>query len=363
VALTGIALTMVLVALAVALPIVLAVVAWRVSRDRLRGALVLVGVLMCQTLAIGAAGVVANDQFGFYDSWSDLLGHGAAPAESPHVNALVPDDGSEGTVVALSVPLPGSASKRRHAPPAKILAWLPREYRQPQYRTRRFPVTMMMPGQPGTPQSVFHQFDFARQATLAIEQHRVRPFVAVFPPIMIAPPRDTECTDVPHGPQAESWLFRDVRIAVTRSLRVSQDGRRWSAMGWSTGGFCAAKLVLRHPTLFRAAVGFGAYYDAETDKTTGDLFGGNRRLRNENSPIWLIQRPTPQPARLLIVVSQLDRASYDGYAYANSKQMIEVSQGTPGVATLVLPKGGHNYRVYRPTFPQALTWLGQNSAL
>jgi S-formylglutathione hydrolase FrmB len=222
---------------------------------------------------------------------------------------------------------------------------------------------MMMPGQPGTPQGVFHQFDFARQATSAIEQHQVKPFVAVFPPIMIAPPRDTECTDVPRGPQAESWLSRDVRGAVIRSLRVTPDGRRWSVMGWSTGGFCAAKLVLRHPTLFRAAVGFGAYYDAETDRTTGDLFGGNRRLRNENSPIWLIERPRPQPTRLLIIVSQLDRASYDGYAYANSKQMIEASQGTPGIATLVLPRGGHNYKVYRSTMPQALTWLGQNGGL
>jgi enterochelin esterase-like enzyme len=357
------ALATVLVALAVAFPFVVTAVAWRMARSRLRGALTLVGVLLCQTLAVGAVGVVANDQFGFYNSWSDLLGAGAGAPQAAHVNALVPDDGSQGTVVTLSVALPGPVSPVARAATVKVLVWLPPEYGQPQYRSRKFPVTMMMPGQPGTPQSVFHEFDFARQATSAIRQHQVEPFVAVFPPIMIAPPRDTECTDVPHGPQAESWLFRNVRSAMIQSFRVNPDGRRWSAMGWSTGGFCAAKLVLRHPTLFHAAAGFGAYYDAETDKTTGDLFGGDRRLRNENSPIWLIQRPGRQPARLLIIVSQLDRASYDGYAYANSKQMIDVSQGTPGVATLVLPKGGHNYKVYRPTLPQALIWLGQNSSL
>jgi hypothetical protein len=64
-----------------------------------------------------------------------------------------------------------------------------------------------------------------------------------------------------------------------------------------------------------------------------------------------------------IIVSRLDRASYDGYAYADSKQMIEATQGTPGVSTLVLPSGGHNHRVYRPTVPAALSWLGQQAGL
>jgi enterochelin esterase-like enzyme len=360
--LTGSALVTVLVVLAIGAPPLVAAAAWRMSRGWLRGVLTLVGVLLCQGLAIGAAGVLANNQFGFYNSWSELLGHDTAPTQAPTTNRLVPKDGSLGTVVTLSVPLSRSASARRRATSANVLVWLPKEYRQPQYRTVKFPVTMMLPGQPSSPQAAFHQFDFARQATQAIETHRVKPFVAVFPPLMIAPPRDTECTDVPHGPQAESWLFRSVRAAVIRSMRVTVDGRQWSAIGWSTGGFCAAKLILRHPTLFHAAVGIGAYYDAETDKTTGDLFGGNRRLRNQNSPIWLVQR-RPGAVRLLIIVSQLDRASYNGYAYANSKQMIEATQGTPGVATLVLPKGGHNYKVYRPTVPEALTWLGKNAAL
>jgi K+ transporter len=35
--------------------------------------------------------------------------------------------------------------------------------------------------------------------------------------------------------------------AVLKHFRVSRDGRQWSAAGWSTGGFCAAKLLLHHP--------------------------------------------------------------------------------------------------------------------
>lgn len=349
--------------LAVAMPLVLAFAVWRMSRGWGRGIVTIVGVVVCQVLAIAAAGVVANNQFGFYNSWNDLLGQRAAAAQAPTANGLVPKDHSQGSAVTLTVPVPAQGRAGNTVTSLSVLVWLPREYEQPQYRRTKFPVVMMMPGEPGTPQGVFRTFNFGAQATQAIERRQVKPFVAVFPPIEIAPPRDTECTDIPRGPQAETWLFRNVRNAVLHSIRATPNGKQWSAMGWSTGGFCAAKLQLRHPTLFHAAVGFGAYYDAETDNTTGDLFGGSQGLRNENSPIWLIQRPRREPVNLLIIASRLDRASYNGRFYADTKQMIEVSQGTPGVATIVLPKGGHNYHVYRPTIPQALTWLRRNAAL
>lgn len=180
---------------------------------------------------------------------------------------------------------------------------------------------------------------------------------------MIAPPRDTECTDVPHGPQAERWLSHNVRNYVTAHLRVTTNPRHWSTMGWSTGGFCAAKLLLRHPTLFNAAVGFGAYYDAETDKTTGSLFGGSRALRNMNSPLWLVQhRPRPV-TNLLIIVSTEDKDSYSGVFYADSKKMNAATVGVAGVSTILLPSGGHNYHIYQPTLSQALAWLAHTASL
>lgn len=128
-------------------------------------------------------------------------------------------------------------------------------------------------------------------------------------------------------------------------------------------GFCAAKLLLRHPTLFAAAVGIGGYYDAETDPTTGNLFGGSQRLRNTNSPIWLVNNRLQRVTHLLIVVSRADHSSYDGKFYADSRAMIAATAGLAGVATILLPAGGHNYHVYQPTFPQALAWLGHTAGL
>jgi hypothetical protein len=259
-ALTSPVLLITLALAALALPVAL-VLTWRRRPRGLPGAAMRFAVvLVCQALAVTSVGLAANNTYGFYNSWPDLLGGRAASSPGATPNTLLPKDGSQGRVVSLTVaqsgPVAPGASRR-----LTVLAWLPPQYDQPQYRSTRFPVLMMLPGQPGTPQGVMRQFDFARQAVTAIAQHAVAPFVAIIPPLMIAPPRDTECTNVPGGPQAETWLSTDVRSAAIQRLRVSADPG-WSVIGWSTGGFCAAKLLLNQPTLFHAAVGIGGYYDS-----------------------------------------------------------------------------------------------------
>ena len=133
---------MVLVVLAaVALPIATVVLwrrgpggVWRILRN-------LVCILLCQAFAVAAAGVLANDQYGFYNSWADLLGTQNQAPPVPTANGLVPTDGSQGTVLAISVPESAVPHKR-----FRVLVWVPKEYAQPQYSSVRFPVTMMMPG-------------------------------------------------------------------------------------------------------------------------------------------------------------------------------------------------------------------------
>lgn len=356
--LTGHPLLWGLVAVAVGVPLVLALT-WRFGRRRLLGGLVrLVAVLLAQLAAVGAVAVGVNDHYVFYNTWADILGGGPEAANiRVSQNALVPQDGTMGKVVRMVVT--GRVSGERHA----VLVWLPPQYGQKAYAHVRFPVLMMLTTQPGSPSSVFAEFNFAHNAVAAINAHKVKPFVAVMPPIQIDPPRDTECTDVPHGPQAESWLTTDVREAVVKHFRVSPEGTNWSTAGLSTGGFCAAKLLLRHRTLFNAAASVGGYFDAETDRTTGDLFGHSVQLRNENSPLWLIEHSHGLPANLLIIVSRRDRYSWAGAFYANSAKMVAATAGYPGVATIILPSGGHSVTTYLPTFPATLGWLGRTANL
>ncbi len=218
---------------------------------------------------------------------------------------------------------------------------------------------MFLPGQPEQPAGVFRGFQLGAVAETAISSGRVPPFVLVVPPLMIRPPADTECTNVPHGPQALTWLASDVPHAVTGRLRVDPPGRHWSVIGWSTGGFCAAKLVYAQPRRFAAAIALGGYYQPTTRQTWPNLFGGRPALRRHNSPQWLYaHRSSGLTARLLIVTSRQDRESW-----RSSARMIAATRDNPDVSRVVLASGGHNFGVYRPYVGAGLQWLTRGKVL
>jgi predicted esterase len=344
--LTGVPLLVVAVVLAAALPVLLA---WWWHRKAhtswpAAGAHLSV-VLLCQVLAASALFLWVNDQYGFYTSWSDLIGR---PTKGGTIqsNGLVAR--GAGRVEILTV-----QGRIQTDPLRQTLVWLPPQYDQAAYRTAKFPIVMVLPGQPSTPEAMFRHYDFARTAVAEITAGRIRPFVAVFPPLMTNPPRDTECTDIAGGPQAQTWLTSTIHTAVQSSLRTAP--APWSLMGWSTGAFCSAKLLLTHPREYQAAVAFGGYFSALTDKTTGDLFHGSTAARQANSPIWLYQHGGLHGRKLLMVAGRQDLGTW-----ASTERMLQASRGDPNVSFIAFPTGGHNYRNYRRYLPAALQWLNHN---
>jgi S-formylglutathione hydrolase FrmB len=238
---------------------------------------------------------------------------------------------------------------------ADTLVWLPPGYKAS--GQTKYPVVMFLPGQPSSPQHLFKEYDFATVASQAVTSGKVKPFVAVFPPIMIAPPRDTECVDVPGGPQAETWLTTDVPNALQAKYRVEPLGKHWSLLGWSTGALCVAKLLLKYPSDFSSAVSFGGEYDTYLDSTTGDLFGGNTQLRNENSPLWLYGQYGMRGGKLLMISGKQDIWAWNGTA-----QMAAATHADPNVTLTSFPTGGHNYRNYKAYLGPALEWLAKSGA-
>lgn len=298
-----------------------------------------------QLFAMTALALKVNDQYLFYTSWADLAGQ-VSQQTTIQTKGLV--EPGEGSLRVMTVPSRDAGSQRR------VLVWLPPQYDLPAYRHHRFPLVMFMTGQPSTPQTAFAHFEFARTATKVISARQAQPFVAVFPTVMIRPPRDTECTDVPRGPQAETWLAKDVPAFITQHFRVEGPGKAWTALGWSTGGFCAAKLVASDPAAFGSAVSFGGYYQPVQDKTTGSLFGGRLRLRLHNSPEWLYTHHQGlRGSSLLLVAGQQDKETW-----ASTNRMIQTAAGDPSVAHIAFPKGGHNYRNYASYLAPSLAWSG-----
>lgn len=326
-----------------------AVIFWP-GRRRTTGWLAVVGrlamVVFCQLLAVGVAFLWANNQYGFYSSWLDLAGRSGAP-ETIHTNGV--SFRGSGTLQTVTV-AGGPGTNGSH----QVLVWLPPQYQASTAQNIRFPVVMVLPGQPSTPEAMFSHFEFGKVATAAITSGRVPPFVAVFPPLMTNPPRDTECTDIAGGPQAESWLSRDVYRSIQQTLRV--DSGPWSVIGYSTGGFCAAKLLLHYPNQYQAAAGMGGYYETLTDHTTGDLFQGSNQARDHNSPTWLYRHGGLHQRPILIVTGRQDKG------YSSTARFLTTTAHDPEVSSLIFPTGSHNYHNYRDQLPAILGWLKDRGA-
>ncbi|BAK34661.1 hypothetical protein MLP_16470 [Microlunatus phosphovorus NM-1] len=352
--LAGPALLSLVIVLVIAAPIGV-ILRWRITarRGRPHGVRASIGrlcaLLGCQLLAVFLTFLVANDSYGFYHSWTDLTGLGRDAPAGVSDRGLVSKGQGRVEIVKVSGGPSGAT--------ADVLVWLPHQYDEPDHADKKFPVMMVLPGQPSLVQSMFRHFDFGAVATREIDSGRVQPFVAVFPPLMIDPPRDTECTNVDTGPQALTWLQKDVPQATLARFRVSDRASLWSVTGWSTGGFCAAKLLLTEPGRFAAAASLGGYYQPLLDHTTGRLFR-NKAERADNSPLHLyLTKGLPAGRSLLLISGKQDTESWP-----MTEKMIAATRGNPNVYTYIFAEGGHNYRNYRDLLPGILGWFQQRGA-
>jgi enterochelin esterase-like enzyme len=350
---------------AIIIPVVLVVLWRRAPRSsRWPVPVILVAVLVGQGAAVAAVAVDVNRDYGFFPSWSSLFGTGLAPPVvaqgvrlglngqvAPHRPLLRVSDPATGTGRYEEVSLKGSLSGVTQ----KVIAWLPPQYGDRRYLTTRFPVVMVLGGADVRIAAVVDRLDFATMASEEIRSGRVAPFVAVFPEINVALPIDTECTDYPGGPQAVTWLNQDVRNVATANLRIATDSQRWSVMGWSTGGYCAALLHLRAPERFGAAASVEGYYKPEPDSTTGNLAAllkASPSFAHESSPTWLIKNHPPPNVHLLVMTSQQDPQSRP-----QSLEFLRQVRDVPGIQPYVVKGLGHTLDAYAAVVPPILGWL------
>jgi enterochelin esterase-like enzyme len=323
-------------------------------------------VMACQLAAVLLAAVAVNDYFDFYNSWGDLLGSAGNGAPlSVRTLDYGPDAGHQSRhLAALEVDRRYDRPERRpgHTDDLTIgggashlsgeaLVYLPPQYDDARYARTRFPMVVVLAGYPGHIGTLVHNLEVPRTMNTLLQRGRVRPMVLVMVSPTVVPPRDTECTDVPGGPQVETWLTQDVPDTVARQYRVTPPGS-WGMLGVSTGGFCAVKLAMRHPDRFCCTVGMSGYLHAITDFTTGDLFHHDDALRNANDPLWRLAHLPPPATNVLLTVSRAERLLYQ-----QSLQFVAEARPPLHVATITVPSGGHNFGVWVHQLPTCLQWL------
>src|SRR6202043_2033013 len=94
------------------------------------------------------------------------------------------------------------------------------------------------------------------------------------------------------GVRDDTYLTQDVRNDMLARYRVSHDPYEWGAAGYSSGGYCAANLALRHPGSFGAAAVLNGYFRA-ADGPAGTALNHSQPLEAANSPLYLAEKLQP----------------------------------------------------------------------
>jgi S-formylglutathione hydrolase FrmB len=358
--------------LAVALAVLLFIgTVWlwpRLARRNWRAVSGRVGLLLGTQLALFATvGLAANQAFGFYASWADLfgqekdqgvvinhtaLGGSGGPLQVVETASVRGADGSRPQVGGQIQKVDIVGRTTNIATPAYV--YLPPEYFQPRYRSRTFPVAVVLTGYPGTAQALVDKLHYPRTAQDLAKDGRMQPMILVMLRPTVAPPRDTECVNVPGGPQTETFFAKDLPDALLAHYRVGRKPGSWGIIGDSTGGYCALKLAMHHPRSYAAAAGLSPYYKAPIDPTTGDLFHGDQALRN-HADLWWCLRHLPAPdTSLLVSSSKIGESNYK-----DTLKFIERVQagGLTRISSIILESGGHNFNTWRREIPATLQWI------
>ncbi|MEV5506747.1 alpha/beta hydrolase [Streptomyces orinoci] len=356
--------------LVVAAVVVCALVLWlwpRVARQGLLALAARLGLLVLLQLSVlGALLVKANNDFGFYSTWDELLGR----ASTRQVLKPGPDGGKRPPALVVkgqeSIGLKGARDKAGQVDRIEIrgpvtglgmdgFAYLPPQYFQKGHEKDRFPVIVAITGQPGLSENLITQIKVPQAASAEVMAKRTRPTIVLMVRPSVVADRDTNCTDVPGGPQALTFFSQDLPIAVNDVYRADNGRGAWGAVGNSTGGYCALKLAMTNPARYGAGAGLSADYFARQDKDTGDLYAGNAKLKKEADLTWRLAHLPPPPVSLLVSTSKSGKEYQRNYR--PTMDFVHQVKAPTRVTTLVRDQGSHNFQTWREEYPLVLRWL------
>ena len=348
--------------------LVVVIVTVRLHRRRGRGRLLTTATGSIVVFALVLSGVAAgvNRHFQLYRTWAALAGTSSVdlvPAGSPRELARAisvnPTDvplPAHGTLLNLTIPATTS-----HLDVADGFVYLPPQYRSEAFARKGFPVVEAFNGSPGQPGDWLNGVQAIPQLDAAITSHEMSPAIVVFPPTNLSVLRSLECTDTADGLLDETYLTTDVHAWVTSQLRT--DGHRWTAMGYSTGGYCALDLAFRHPDLFARAISLDGYGVALSDRYARGLWR-DAADRRAHSPNWWVQNHAPEKVDVYLSAGADDHEAA-GDALAVWKAL-DVGGWRSPQNRLVVDRGGrHDFDGWKRAFIPSLRWAlpGQELAL
>ena len=204
----------------------------------------------------------------------------------------------QGRVVEFTLPAPWTGTRVTRTP-----VWL---YLPPGYdsATQRYPVVYTVPWDLSHWALGIHVQALLDQA---IAQGTIPPTIVAFVDLAGGPFPNSECANSYDGREhADTYVSKTVVDYVDANYRTIASADARTIAGFSQGGFCAANLLLRHPTVFHQAVIFAGYFVAGlvSGETVNawEPWGHVPSVVAANSPMDTATQLAPSVRRQLFVV-------------------------------------------------------------
>ena len=172
--------------------------------------------------------------------------------------------------------------------------------------------------------------------------------IIVIPQMNILPRKDTECLDVPNGPQVETWLAKDVVTYEKKYLGIGN--RRWGVAGYSTGGWCAAMLTLKNPNQYIAGAPIAGYFEPRFSTPFPAESLAEMTNRYDIKSIALLAPPS---VNMLFVNSTKDRSTN-----VETQKFIALLRKPIKTSVITLVGAGHNLKAWAKVEPALFRWFG-----
>jgi len=321
-------------------------------------------IFLIQFLFVGSLGIELNKYGNFYASWSDLLGLNndlSKIAISPQALASISATDVKnarrtpnGSLIFREV-ITGASSKvsdHVYVVTSPSISKIFESSVSPQLPTN-YQVVELFPGYPGVPETwigTLHGIETMEKMELAGE---IPPTIAIIPAINVVRGLDTECLNIPGAIQVETWLTTDMKSFAQKFVGI--DDRKWTSFGYSTGGWCATELAIRHTDQFANAISLAGYFEPSFSA------GINKRERKvllDNYDLAKLVKAQSSNPNLLVMFSKSDK-----FSFSSMNQFIEKVGRSIPIKLVEIPHGGHNIKVWQPFVRTGFQWLaGINTA-
>ena len=322
----------------------------------------IVVLILIQVITLSSIGIAINRSGEFYSNWDDLLGNSknlTSVAIQPNSLAQISSldissaKSTPGGSLIIRKIIKGLNSKISDVVyivlPPKIVKLLKENPLAPTIGND-YQILELFSGYPGVPQTWIGSMKGIKTLEELENVDKIRNTIAIIPTMNVFPRRDTECLNFTSGPQVETWLTTDMKVFAQRFLGI--DNRPWASIGYSTGGWCATEVAVRHQEQYSRAVSMSGYFKP--------LFatGVKKKTRNllalEYDLVHTLNSASTQ-LKLLIFAGK-----DDPFAWKAAHNFMSSLDPSIAVTFIPIPYGGHNTKTWITFETPAFQWINDN---